>query len=185
MGVEQSVRQGVLLAVSAQSTAGFSTLRLAALDDLPKAVLILSMWVGGSVGSTAGGAKLFRLLILARLVQLVARRAALPEHAVVEGRLGGRVVGDAEFVRAMLVMALFLGVVAISWLAFLAYAYPPLDALFEVVSASATAGLSVGVTGPGLPTPLKLLLCADMLAGRLEVMAILILFYPPNWVGRR
>jgi trk system potassium uptake protein TrkH len=185
MGLAQSVHHGMLLAVSGQTTAGFSTLQPANLDDLPKAVLILAMWVGGSEGSTAGGAKLFRLLILMRLVQLAVRRASLPEHAVVEGRLGGRPVDDAELVRAMLIMALFWGVVLLSWLVFLAYSYRPLDALFEVVSATATVGLSAGVTTVGLPTPLKLLLCADMLAGRLEIMALLITLYPPTWFGRR
>jgi trk system potassium uptake protein TrkH len=85
----------------------------------------------------------------------------------------------------MLVIALVWGVVMLSWLVFLAYGYPPLDALFEVVSATATVGLSAGVTAPDLPAALKALLCVDMLAGRLEVMALLIIVYPPTWFGRR
>jgi trk system potassium uptake protein TrkH len=185
MGLLAALHHGFLLGVSAQSTAGFSTLPVASLDGLSKALLILAMAVGGSEGSTAGGVKLFRLLILMRLVQLAARRASLPEHAVIESRLGGRALDDAEIVRALLVMALFWGLVLLSWLAFLAYSYRPLDALFEVVSATATVGLSSGVTSHDLATPLKLLLCVDMLAGRLEIMALLIVLYPPTWFGRR
>jgi trk system potassium uptake protein TrkH len=41
------------------------------------------------------------------------------------------------------------------------------------------------VTGPGLPPALKLLLCADMLLGRLEVLALLVLVSPRTWLGRR
>lgn len=185
MGLTDALHNGLLLAVSAQSTAGFSTLAPAQLDDMSKAILILAMWVGGSVGSTAGGAKLFRLLILMRLTQLVARRATLPEHAVAEVRVAGHVVDNREIIQAMLIIALFWAVVLLSWLAFLAYGYAPLDSLFEVVSATATVGLSAGVTGPSLPPLLKLLLCVDMLAGRLEIVALLIVLYPPTWFGKR
>lgn len=181
----EALHHGTLLAVSAQTTTGFSTLEVGGLAAFPKGVLILAMIVGGSVGSTAGGIKLLRWLMLLRLVQLLIRRASVPEHVVVEARLGGRQVEDAELARAMLVIALMGGVVVLSWLAFLAYGYPPLDALFEVVSATATVGLSTGVTATDLPAALKALLCVDMLAGRLEVMALLITVYPPTWFGRR
>ena len=185
MGLAKSLHNGLLLAISAQSTSGFTTLAPSQMDDMTKAVLIMAMWVGGSVGSTAGGAKLFRLLILVRLTQLVARRATLPEHAVAEVRLGGHVVDNPEIVQAMLIIALFWAVVLLSWLAFLVYGYAPMDSLFEVMSATATAGLSSGVTGSTLPALLKLLLCVDMLAGRLEFVALLIVLYPPTWFGKR
>lgn len=185
MALGRALHNGMLLAVSAQSTAGFSTIAPAGLDNLSKVVLIMAMWVGGSAGSTAGGAKLFRLLILARLVQLLVRRTALPEHAVAEVRLGGHTVDHPEMVQAMLVIALFWIVVLLSWVVFLAFGYAPLDALFEVVSATGTVGLSAGVAGPDLPALLKLLLCVDMLAGRLEIVALLIVLYPPTWFGKR
>ena len=185
LGLAQALHHGILLAVSAQSTAGFSTMEPASLSDLPKGVLILAMLIGGSVGSTAGGAKILRFLLLLRLVQLSLRRASVAEHAVVDMRLGGKVIGDAEFARALLMAALFWAVILVSWLVFLAYGYPALNALFEVVSATATVGLSTGVTSTLLPTPLKLLLCLDMLAGRLEIMALLVILYPPTWIGGR
>ena len=104
------------------------------------------MLIGGSVGSTAGGTKILRFLLLLRLLQLFLRRASVTEHAVVDIRLGGRMIGDAELARALLMAALFWAVILVSWLIFLAYGYPPLNALFEVVSATATVGLSTGVT---------------------------------------
>jgi trk system potassium uptake protein TrkH len=56
--------------------------------------------------------------------------------------------------------------------------------LFDVVSAVATVGLSTGVTGPELPSLLKGLLCIDMLIGRLEGVALLLVLYPRTWIGR-
>jgi trk system potassium uptake protein TrkH len=63
--------------------------------------------------------------------------------------------------------------------------YAPLDSLFEVVSATGTVGLSSGITGPELPTLLKGVICADMLMGRLEIVAWLVVLNPGTWIGRR
>ncbi len=60
-----------------------------------------------------------------------------------------------------------------------------MNALFEVVSASATVGLSTGITAASMPVLLKLVLCVDMLLGRLEIIALLVIMYPPNWIGKR
>ena len=79
----------------------------------------------------------------------------------------------------------FLGVAALSWAAFLLGGYDPIDSLFEVVSAVGTVGLSTGITAPELPALLKGVLCADMLLGRLEIMAWLVMLYPRTWIGRR
>ena len=183
--VTEALRQGSLLAISAQTTAGFSAQSTASLDAFPKGLLILSMAAGGSLGSTAGGVKLLRVLILLRLAQMLLRRTAAAEHAVVEARLGGRRLEDADLIQALLIIALFGTVVGLSWLAFLAHGYPALDALFEVVSATGTVGLSTGITNSDLPSFLKLLLCLDMLAGRLEVVALLVTLYPVTWFGRK
>ncbi|NIQ97004.1 MAG: TrkH family potassium uptake protein, partial [Desulfuromonadales bacterium] len=79
----------------------------------------------------------------------------------------------------------FIGVVFLSWLPFLYYGYNPLDALFEVVSATATVGLSSGITDGAMPVLLKYVLCADMLFGRLEFIAWMVLLYPRTWFGRK
>ena len=83
------------------------------------------------------------------------------------------------------VVSAFGILVALSWLAFLTYGYAPLDSLFEVVSAVGTVGLSVGITSPGLPALLKGVLSLDMLMGRVEVVAFIVLLRPVTWLGRR
>jgi trk system potassium uptake protein TrkH len=76
-------------------------------------------------------------------------------------------------------------VIFVSWVLFLVGGYDPLDALFEVTSATGTVGLSTGITGTELPGWLKGVLCFDMLAGRLEVIALLMVLYPATWRERR
>lgn len=175
----------LLMGMSAQSTTGFSTVAIGDLDEASRLAMIGAMLVGGSVGSTAGGFKLLRLLLLLRLLQLVLARAAAPRHAVIDVRLGGRRVDDEDLWRAMLLMVTFALVVFLSWLAFVAHGYPALDALFEVVSATGTVGLSTGIARPDLEPLLKAILCFDMLAGRVEIFALLVVLYPDTWFGKR
>jgi trk system potassium uptake protein TrkH len=70
-------------------------------------------------------------------------------------------------------------------MAFVAFGYAPLDALFEVTSAVGTVGLSAGVTAMDLEWPLKVVLCIDMVLGRLEALALLVILYPATWIGKR
>jgi len=113
------------------------------------------------------------------------RQSRLPQHAEHPLRFLGRNWTDAQLVELLLVVLLYLLTVAASWLVFLWYGYAPMDALFEVVSATGTVGLSTGVTGPELAAPLKLVLCLDMLLGRLEFLAVLVFAAPRTWFGPR
>lgn len=176
---------GMLMGFSAQTTTGFASMPVIGMDPVSKLVLIVSMLVGGSVGSSAGGFKLFRLLIFLRFLQLMLRRVAMPPHAIAEPYLAGEKLDSDDMLRALQLILLFIGVIVLSWLPFVAMGYDPLDALFEVVSACGTVGLSTGITRPELEPLLKAVLCFDMLAGRLEIFALLIVLYPRNWIGRR
>jgi len=185
MAWPQVLHHAPLLAFSAQTTAGFSSMPCGQLDAGSKLVLIFSMLVGGGAGSTAGGFKLLRLLIAVSVFRLILLRTCLPKHAVIEPRLAGRRLQNEEIHAALLLIVLFVSVVALSWLPFVAMGYSPLDSLFEVVSATGTAGLSVGLTSATLPPLLKGILCVDMLMGRLEIIAWLVMLYPGTWIGTR
>jgi trk system potassium uptake protein TrkH len=181
----QALWHAPLMAFSAQTTAGFSSVPVAGLDSASKLALIVAMSIGGSVGSTAGGIKLFRLLIAIDLVRWTLVRTRLPTRAVAGPRLGAERLEPADVQRALVVIGAFLAAALASWFAFLLAEYPALDALFEVVSALGTVGLSAGIVGPELPAALKGVLCIDMLLGRLEIIAILVLLSPGTWFGRR
>lgn len=184
-GAAEPWYQGMMMGVSAQTTTGFATQAVSDMDPASKVVMIISMLIGGSVGSSAGGVKILRLLILLRLLQLMLRRTVLPPHAVIEPALSGQRLEADDMIRAMQVILLFVIITVLSWLPFVAMGYDPLDALFEVVSATGTVGLSSGIARPELETFLKGVLCFDMLAGRVEIIALLVILYPRNWIGRR
>jgi trk system potassium uptake protein len=179
------IRNAPLMAASAQVTAGFSSIDVPGLDAATKAAMMITMFIGGDVGSTAGGIKVVRLLIVFRLIQIIVARTTLPEHAIADLRVYDQKIDLPSFERVIGVIALFALTIVASWLVFLAYGYPPLDSLFDVVSATATTGLSAGVTSHELPAALKLVLAFDMLLGRLEVLALLVLLYPGTWLGRK
>ena len=181
----ETLAHTIFTAMSAQTTTGFSTMDINEIGPAAKCVLILSMALGGCVGSTAGGIKILRLLIVLRLIQLALNRTALTSHAVVTNRLGGRPLDADDMIRTLLLIILFAIVVVVSWIAFVAYGYDPLNSLFEVVSATGTVGLSTGITRTTLEPALKAVLCADMLLGRLEVIALLVVLYPKTWIGNR
>lgn len=174
-----------LLVLSAQTTAGFAPLPVTGLDDASKLVLIAAMTIGGSTGSTAGGVKLLRLLVVAQVVRWALARIHLPRRAVSVPRLGGEPLADEEIWRAVAVVGVFGVAAAVSWSIFLIHGHPALDSLFEVASGLGTVGLSTGLCGPELAASLKALLCIDMLLGRVEVLALLVAVSPRTWLGRR
>ena len=180
-----NLADAVLTGISAQTTTGFSSLPLAALDPGSKLTLIVSMFIGGEVGSTAGGLKVLRLMVLLGLVRLLLQRTAIPATGRVSATVGGSPLQSDEIYTVVTLLVVYLLVILLSWAAFLVSGHAPLDALFDIVSAVATAGLSVGVVSATLEPGLKGVLCLDMLMGRVEVIAFLVLLYPRSWFGRK
>jgi trk system potassium uptake protein TrkH len=181
----ETLRHAPMMAISAQTTSGFSTLDPGSLDPTSKLALIVSMTIGGEAGSTAGGIKILRLLIIFRILQMALAQASMPRHAVLTPRLGGEKLPDSEMRAAALIALLFVTAIVLGWLPFLAAGHAPVDALFEVVSALGTVGLSTGVCGTDLAWHLKGVLCAGMLLGRLEILAWLVAIHPRTWLGKR
>ena len=173
------------LVVSAQTTAGFASTDIATLPEWFVMLLCLSMVVGGGIGSTSGGIKLGRLLVVLERLRSALARASVPRRVFVDVRMAGQRIDKESLEDVIAMIAAFALVLAVSWFVFLAYGYSPMRSLFEVCSALGTAGLSIGVTTADLPTPLKLVLITDMLFGRLEVIVLLVLIAPRNWIGRR
>lgn len=171
--------------VTAITTTGFS------LDDpsdwSPTRRFFSTVWmvIGGSSGSTAGGLKLMRLLVLLLLARWTIQRLLLPAEARIAIKYGDTAI-ESEPLRHLLgfvvaYVALFLAGGA----ALVFGGFDAGDALFESASAVGTVGLSCGITKASLPAWLKLVLSFQMWAGRLEVIPVLVLFYPSAWKVRR
>ena len=179
-----SVGDAFLVASSAASTTGYSSVDISASPDSAKLLLSAIMLVGASLGSTGGGFKQLRLIIVLKGLKRSILKHLLPKHAVKPVRLGEQVLDEEEIGFAMTLVLIYIIIVFASTLAFTLYGYGLADSLFETSSALATTGLSAGLTSPALPGMLKAVLMVDMMLGRLEVFPYLALLHPRNYLRR-
>lgn len=176
-------RRGYYSIVSAHTTTGFMTIygRQFALEWGPLALMAITvaMLFGGSASSTAGGFKAVRIGVAFKAVVQEIRRLLSPERAVVVGKIhmGEDVVLEDRYVRAALSI-IFLYV--ITWFVTTAfgafYGYDLPSAMFEAASVVGNVGLTAGITAPSMPNLLKVVYIFGMWVGRLEFMAVFVLF---------
>ena len=173
-------RRGWFQVVSAHSGTGFnsipSRMYWTGWGPLPPAALVVAMAFGAMAGSTAGGIKAIRLVLTLKAVRQRVKQALYPQDAViVETFYSGRrqVVDTGMFRAALMVLLLYLATYAAGALIGMFYGYPIEQAVFESTSAAAAVGLSVGITGPGMPTGLEVTYILAMWVGRLEFIAAL------------
>ncbi|MEO1329057.1 MAG: potassium transporter TrkG [Pseudomonadota bacterium] len=187
IGLEASRSGGVgawdaaFTVISAQSTGGFATISLDSFNSASLALLILVMAIGGSLGSTAGGLKVFRVAFAMAAARLALSRTALSPNAVSHLRVFGRKTENGEGVDVFALFVVYLMALFALWIALLWTGAEALPALFDTVSVLSNVGLSMGVVGPDLSPALKLLVALAMLLGRLEFLAFLILFRVSTW----
>lgn len=182
---EASIGQAYFNTVSAITTAGFASSSILPFGSAAMLLICACMFVGGGIGSTAGGIKLYRLLVLFKAMQMFLRRASSGVHSQLHLRLDGKRVDYLTIENVLAIICGYLVFLIGSWLIFLAYGMPPMESLYEVTSALGTAGVSSGLTSMQLPTPLKLVLICNMLLGRVETVAIVVLLVPSTWFGKR
>lgn len=172
-------------AASALTTTGFAVRDAALWSTASRLGMVLLMTIGGATGSTAGGIKLLRLLLLWQLANWLVIRELLPEEAQVPIKYGEQTVSQSELLRYSGLFILYVGVLFVSTLLLVLAGFSAIDALFESASALGTVGLSVGITSADLSVWAKLLLIFNMWAGRLEILPVLVLLYPWAWRPRR
>lgn len=177
LDVAEATRQATFNVVSIITTTGFTSQDYGGWGDFPALVLLACMLVGGCTGSTAGGIKMFRLVILLRAVRAQIHRQIFP-HIAYTVTYNKQPV--PELVR--LGVGLYFFTYLSTFLAFaLALGFTGLS-FIDSIGASATA---LGGVGPGLggtigpccnftplPAAAKWLLAVEMLAGRLEILVL-------------
>ncbi|MGB0652441.1 MAG: TrkH family potassium uptake protein [Thermoplasmatota archaeon] len=180
--------RGVSFTVASLITSsGFGTVDFDAWPAATKLVLLLLMFTGGMSGSTSGGMKVLRVLILMKLVKRQFLKLRHP-NAVTPVRMGKTVIKETTLFTVGAFVALFVGL----WLAgtFVLTVFDPSLALLDAASASVSAvgnmGPGFGVVGPTQGywslTPLsKVVLALLMWIGRLEVFAALLVLSPRSW----
>ncbi len=180
-----SLRQASFQVAAIMSTTGFVTADFTVWSPLSKTLLLLLMFLGGCAGSTAGGLKLSRIIILCKMARRELRRTLRPRVVDVIKMDGHRLEEQTAHSVAVYFALYMLCIGAL----LVALSFSPFDMetnLFSSVSCFNNVGPAFGMAGPvgnySLYQPvLKLLLCAGMLLGRLEIYPMLLLFVPAAW----
>ena len=180
-----SLRQASFQVAAIMSTTGFVTADFTVWSPLSKTLLLLLMFLGGCAGSTAGGLKLSRIIILCKMARRELRRTLRPRVVDVI-RMDGQRLEEQTAHSVAVYFALYM--LCIGAL-LVALSFSPFDMetnLFSSVSCFNNVGPAFGMAGPvgnySLYQPvLKLLLCVGMLLGRLEIYPMLLLFVPAAW----
>ena len=171
---------------SALGTCGFGTVSVKSWDSGAKLLMIIAMLIGGAAGSTAGGIKLNRFVIVLKAVIWRFRRIALLPHEMMRYELDGEMITESEAnqrVEAAAVLTILWLVIVTVGIFILEYLKLPtsnlIDVIFEAASATSGVGISSGVTHPDLPLLGKFTLICLMWIGRLEILSVLLLFSLP------
>ena len=168
------------------TTTGFATADFNVWPSLSKSILLILMFIGACAGSTGGGFKVSRVLILAKSFKQEVIRLLHP-RSVITVKMDGKAL-DKETVRQVAVYAaVYIGVFVASFLLINVFEEHDMETTFSAVTACYNnIGPGFSLVGPManysfLSVPAKLILIFDMLAGRLELYPILILFVPEVW----
>ncbi|MCI6824518.1 MAG: TrkH family potassium uptake protein [Ruminococcus bromii] len=181
----ESFHQGFFYVTSIISTAGFGIDDVNRWPELSKAVIIIITFIGAMAGSTGGGFKVSRILILCKEVR---KEFALLVHPrnVRTVKLDGKTVDHNIMRTTSVFLVVYLGIFILS---FIIVAFEGKDVLTSFTAVAA----SINNTGPGLNLVgpagnyssfnilSKSVMIFDMIAGRLELYPLLLLFSPSAW----
>ncbi|PSQ39779.1 potassium transporter TrkH [Halobacteriales archaeon SW_5_70_135] len=188
---EGSLRHAAFQVVSLTNSTGYSSMDFTAWSGTRQYVLVFAMLIGGSAGSTGGGIKVVRWIVVAKLIRRELYTAVHPE-AVEPIRLGDRVLDDRT-VRGILGFTMLYLILFFAAALFIAVdaSRVGLDlSTVEVVTASIATigniGPGLGVVGPmgsytAFPATTKLLMVGLMWIGRLEILPVLVLLTRSYW----
>ena len=181
----RAIRSAAFQVSAIVTTTGFSTENFELWYPLAQMILLGLMFVGGCTGSTAGGIKIARVVLLARVVGREFRRM-VERHGVFTVRLGGRVVPEATIQSLLNLIYLAFVVLAVSCLLLAAQGVDLLTSVAASVACIFNIGPAFGTVGPAenyahLPALSKWVLMVCMLAGRLEFYTLIVILTPDFW----
>ncbi|TLQ49478.1 TrkH family potassium uptake protein [Ruoffia tabacinasalis] len=187
-GVSNAFRDSFFTVASIISTTGYST---ALFDHWPlfsQLILILLMFVGGMAGSTAGGLKVSRILLLVKIGWAEIKQTIRPNRVVTIDYEGRRIDSKlANTVLSYLVVYIIIFIVAVL---VISLETPNLLSSFSTVAATLNnIGPGLGIVGPSqnfahFSPFIKIFLSFIMIMGRLEIFPMIILFAPNTWLKR-
>jgi trk system potassium uptake protein len=180
-------REALFQSASLTTGTAFSTANWNAWDPLSQGILMVLMAIGGCAGSTSGGIKVIRVLLLARHAGQDAFRMVHP-RAVTPLKLGSRVVPERLRTTFLGFFFVYVAALGVGTLLIALHQVPLGSAFGSVFACLNITGTSLGPVGnpefySGLPPTAKLILTLFMLLGRLELFTVLVLLTPAFWRG--
>lgn len=181
----ETVRGALFQVVSIVTTTGFITQDYDAWPWVAQCTLLLLMFLGGCASSTGGAIKHIRVLAMLKQIGAETRKLLVP-HSVTPVRLGGKPLEPATGSAIMTFICLYLLTFLFGFFGMLSVGLDPVSATGAVAAALGNVGPGLGVVGAtdnyrALPEIGKWLLSLLMLAGRLELFPIFILFRRSFW----
>ncbi len=190
MGMQpaEAVPKAAFQAVTITTTTGFATTDFAAWPAVSQCVLILLMLMGGCAGSTAGGMKTVRLLLLFKNTKRWLQRILHPRevHPI---RVDGKNTGEDTMTNVACFFFAYMTILMGSTMIIGLDRVDFLEAFSAALSSVSNVGPALGILGPtgnfaALNDMSKLTMSVAMLFGRLEIVPLMIVLMPSAWRKR-
>ena len=184
-GPGEAPRHAAFQAGSIITTTGFSSCDFDLWPTLSKEILVMLMFVGACAGSTGGGIKVSRLLLLGKSLKKELKQALHPQ-VVAPIRMDGKLVNHETIRATNVYVAAYIFIFAASFLLISLDGFDMVTNFTAIAATLNNIGPGLNQVGPmmnfsGYSNPAKLVMIFDMLAGRLEIFPMLVLFLPDTW----
>jgi len=183
--IEQSFRDALFTVVSILTTTGFVTSDYLSWPSMLWMFVFVLMLIGGSAGSTAGGMKIIRQLLLIKNSWMELRRATHP-NAVLPVKYNGKSVSQDVIYKVMAFFLMYILIFGLATILISSLGYDFETSIGASIASLGNIGPGIGMVGPVdnyafFSDITKWLLSFLMLIGRLELFTVLILFSPYFW----
>jgi trk system potassium uptake protein TrkH len=180
--ITSAFRQGFFTAISGLSTCGLQNSDPHHWAVIPIAVVAMMMFIGGAMGSAAGGVKVNRVMLAYAGVKWWFRRFFVSSNVLVPFRFGGKTlskeISELAISRNLLVIVVYVLTIFVATIVTLHIYITSFhldEVVFELVSALSNAGLTVGLISAASPLSIKWIFIILMWLGRLEIVPVIIL----------
>lgn len=183
--ISASFRYAAFQVSSIITTTGFVTADYDKWPALSQLILLICMFLGAMAGSTGGGIKTMRIMLLAKHTYYEIFRIIYP-RAVTSVKLGGKPVPANVLSSIWGFFILYIGLFILATLIMAAIGLDIVSAIASVAASIGNIGPGLGVVGPvknylTIPVPGKWTLMLCMLIGRLEIYTVIVFFVPEYW----
>ena len=185
MGMEESFRKSLFQVISLHTSTGFATDDYMQWSPVLWGLLTIIMLMGACAGSTTGGLKCIRMVILTKVSRNEFKHILHP-NAILPVRINKQVISPSIVSTVLAFCFIYISIIVIGTLLMMAMGVGAEESMGCVISSIGNMGPGLGETGPAyswnaLPDAAKWLLSFLMLLGRLELFTVLLLFTPDFW----